>query len=62
MAKHENKRDTSQPLNEGYQPYKKGYQPNKGNLNSANPPQGGSGVPSKDSSSVGDNKKPVDKK
>ena len=31
----------------GYQPIKKGYQPIQGALDSSNPPQGGSGVPSK---------------
>lgn len=33
------------PMHEGYQPYKRGYQPTEGNLDSSNPPTGGSGVP-----------------
>ena len=53
MAEKEKKQERAQPLKEGYQPDKKGYQPNQGNLDSANPPQGGSGVPPKDSSSGG---------
>lgn len=35
------------PLEEGYQPFKKGHQPCEGNLDSSNPPQGESGIPSK---------------
>ena len=38
------------PLQEGYQPFKRGYKPTQGNLDTSNPPQGGSGVPSSSSS------------
>jgi hypothetical protein len=34
-------------LTEGYQPGVKGYQAREGNFDDSNPPQGGSGVPSK---------------
>ena len=36
------------PLKEGYQPSKKGFQPGNSNLDPSKPPQGGSGVPPKD--------------
>jgi hypothetical protein len=45
------------PLKEGYQPQKKGYQPGTSNLNPAKPPQGGSGVPPKESSEKGGDEK-----
>ena len=45
--------DTAKPLKEGYQPVKKGYQPGTSNLNPAKPPQGGSGVPPKESGKKG---------
>ena len=46
----EEKKDCgAKPLNEGYVPFKKGHQPKEGNLDSSNPPLGGSGVPSKES-------------
>jgi len=48
-------------IQEGFQPVKKGHQPIKGDLNTANPPQGGSGVPLKPSTSS-DRDKKVDKK
>ena len=54
MSDKETKTENRQPIQEGYQPLKKGYQPDKGNLDTSNPPQSGSGVPSKDSSSGGD--------
>lgn len=36
-----------------YQPLEKGYKPTQGNLDNANPPQGGSGMPSTPSSDSG---------
>lgn len=39
--------DKKQIGKSGYQPIEKGYQPVQGVLDSSNPPQGGSGVPSK---------------
>lgn len=51
----ENKKESgTQPLGEGYVPSKKGHQPAKGTLDTSKPPAGGSGVPTKDSSSGGD--------
>ena len=40
---------SNKKVQEGYKPIpgKKGYQPNQGNLDTSNPPTGGSGVPSK---------------
>ena len=42
-------RKPARPINDGYQLYYgiKGYQPTEGNFNINNPPQGGSGLPSK---------------
>lgn len=48
---------TIQDLREGYQPLKKGLQTTQGNLDSSNPPQGGSGVPSKTSNEYSKNDK-----
>jgi len=48
MSRNEQDKE-KKPIEEGYQPFKKGYQPTEGNLNTANPPRGGSGVPSKPS-------------
>ena len=47
------------PLHEGYQSKKgiKGYQPVSSNLNSSRPPQGGSGVPAKNSGGKAGGKK-----
>lgn len=42
-----------QPLKKGYQPLNEGYHPGQGNLDSSNPPQGGTGVPSKQSGGNG---------
>jgi len=53
--------EKKQPLQEGYQPFKKGYQPTQSDLDTSKPPQGGSGVPSKPSSSSDSDKK-ADKK
>ena len=44
-------KDAKKPLQEGYQPLKRGHQPTQGNLNASKPPQGGSGVSSKNQSS-----------
>ena len=46
MEQNEKKKEK---VEEGYQPNqrKKGYQPSTGDLDTANPPQGGSGVPEK---------------
>jgi len=44
------------PIEEGYQPFKKGYRPTQGNLDTTNPPRGGSGIPS-EPSKTGSNKK-----
>lgn len=41
-------------LQEGYAPLRKGWQPEESNLNVNDPPQGGSGVPAKDSRGEGD--------
>jgi len=40
---------SNKQVDEGYKPTprKKGYQPSQGNLDTTNPPTGGSGVPSK---------------
>lgn len=35
----------------------KGYQPIRGKLDTSNPPRGGSGIPSKSSKDIGNNKK-----
>ena len=35
----------------------KGYQPVRGKLDTSNPPRGGSGIPSKSSKNIGNNKK-----
>ena len=43
-------RKEQKPLQEGYQPIKKGYLPTQDNLDTNNPPQGGSGVNSNNSS------------
>lgn len=40
-----------------YQPLRDGHQPTKGNLDSSNPPQGGSGMPSTPSSDSGEKAK-----
>lgn len=45
MSRNEQDKE-KKPIEEGYQPFKKGYQPTEGNLDTTNPPQGGSGVPS----------------
>jgi hypothetical protein len=42
-----------QPIKEGYRPFRKGYRPTQGNVDSSNPPQGGSGVPAKPSKNSG---------
>lgn len=42
-----NKGNKPQKSNNGYQPFRKGFSPTNGNLDSSNPPKGGSGVPGK---------------
>jgi len=44
------------PIEEGYKPFKKGYQPTQGNLDTTNPPRGGSGVPAGPSRNDNDKK------
>ena len=45
--------DDDKRIYEGYRPQKKGYQPTEGNLDTSNPPNGGSGVPAKVQSNNG---------
>jgi len=46
---------SSKKVQEGYKPIptRKGYRPSRGNLDTSNPPTGGSGVPSKSQTDTG---------
>lgn len=58
MSKNREHIENKEPIKEGYRPFKKGYQPSKGDLDVTNPPQGGSGVPSKPSKNDDEKKNP----
>jgi len=57
MSKEEKQIVKKVPLEEKNRHFEKGYQPTQGNLDSSNPPQGGSGVPSSSSSDTKKNNK-----
>jgi len=56
MSKDKQDTEKKVPIEEGYQPFKKGYQPTQENLDTTNPPRGGSGVASETSKDENDEK------
>lgn len=56
MSKNRQNTGKKEPIEEGYRPFKKGYQPTQGNLDTTDPPQGGSGVHSEPSKNDNDKK------
>jgi hypothetical protein len=44
MSEEKKQSEKREPVEKGYKPLKDGYQPTEGNLDTSNPPQGGSGV------------------
>jgi hypothetical protein len=49
MSKNKQDTEKKEPIEEGYQPFKKGYRPTQENLDTTDPPRGGSGVSSEPS-------------
>jgi len=47
QEKHGYQPDKGTQTKEGYKPIEKGYRPTQGDLDSSNPPKGGTGVPPK---------------
>jgi len=58
MSKKTGKTGSKAPSKDNYRRNsEKGYQPIRGKLDTSNPPRGGSGIPSKPSRDIGNNKK-----